>query len=657
MKVDTHLMGSERGYGELSASTGLSASDCEAIVQVDIGQPAGGRADRLASQLVVICRRLPSDGIALTRCIPGPVDDVGRPTIQFRTMVMSVSEWVQSVRHALPWLLRSNAVWTDSSFDRGMRLTLDVPSPSPSTPTRSAWVLGCMVAAGPRPVLLKGDAASEEAMLILLAGVSDEDAAHLQWGLGLGRRVPSLDVATIGIGASVPGADVRSINEVSMQSYGSEAVLALPSLRGGDMAEQSFKQQPSVSSRRPDGDRAAMPWSSLLGAVLLAAVIIIIFSILPNWMSSSPVLPAEVASQAETAIEGGPKPVPDSVGTPGNEEPEEENVSLPVTKSNDAEAANDAAPATPEAVEPTPPDDSVAEDDPVVVKEVVPMVELEPAHEAGSNPAAPSAPELIVLHDPANVLVQLQKLYASLIDDPTFLPNRPEGAKVQTGVGIGVRDILRLLDSDIPSEVDEARADLCNSIEATRPLDDVEALVNPEAIAGWGSPEATEAWMAQRRGAAADVFSTERKARLSNIEGCLKELRGLRNVVLGLQMHWVVAPRKGMGLDLAVAKVQAWYSSQQDGLFADIAVAQWQLGEAKAMAKEEQDVGRIAQLKSEITILQEDAARAKWYEAVLSGFGTESPELRWPIGAAIDALNESRDILKTDRNEFPNRGL
>jgi hypothetical protein len=75
------------------------------------------------------------------------------------------------------------------------------------------------------------------------------------------------------------------------------------------------------------------------------------------------------------------------------------------------------------------------------------------------------------------------------------------------------------------------------------------------------------------------------------------------------------------------------------------------------MAKEEQDVGRIAQLKSKITILQEDAARAKWYEAVLSGFGTESPESRWPIGAAIDALNESRDILKTDRIESPNEGL
>jgi hypothetical protein len=655
MKVDTHLMGSERGYGELSASTGLSASDCEAIFQVDIGQPAGGRADRLASQLVVICRRLPSDGIALTRCIPGPVDDVGRPTIQFRTMVMSVSEWVQSVRHALPWLLRSNAVWTDSSFDRGMRLTLDVPSSSPATPTRSAWVLGCMVAAGPRPVLLKGDAASEDAMLILLAGVSDEDAAHLQWGLGLGRRVPSLDVATIGIGASVPGADVRSINEVSMQSYGSEAVLALPSLRGGDMAEQSFKQQPSVSSRRPDGDRAAMPWSSLLGAVLLAAVIIFIFSILPNWMSSSPVPPAEVASQTEPAIEGGPKPVPDSVGTPGNEEPEEENVSLPVTKSNDAEAANDAAPATQEAVKPTPPDNSVAEVDPVVVKEEVPMVELVPAHEAASNPAAASAPELIVLHDPANVLVQLQKLYASLIDDPTFLPNRPEGAKVQTGVGIGVRDILHLLGSDTPSEVDEARADLCNSIEATRPLDDVEALVNPEAIAGWGSPEATEAWMAQRRGVSTEDFSSERKERLSNIEGCLSELRGLRHVVQGLQKHWVDSPRKGMGLHEALVEVQSSFLAKQEALLPDVLYAQDELKKAKA--KEEQDVGRITQLESEITTLQEDAARAMSYEAVLSGFGNESPELRWPIGAAIDALNESRHLLKTDPIESPNRGL
>ena len=655
MRVDTHLLGSERGYGELAASPGVSPAERAALADIDIGQPAGGRADRLERQLVVIFRRLPGERFALTRCIAGPPDDAGRLTIQFRSLIMSIADWVQHVRHVLPALLRAPELWSETAFEAGQPLVLPPMQATSATPTRQAWVLTCMVREGPRPVLLKGDAASEDAMLILLAGVSDEDAAHLQWGLGLGRRVPSLDVATIGIGASVPGADVRSINEVSMQSYGSEVVLALPSLRGGDMAEESFKQQPSVSSRRPDGDRAAMPWSSLLGAVLLAAVIIFIFSILPNWMSSSPVPPAEVASQTEPATEGGSMPVPDSAGTQGNEESEKENAALDITKPIDTEAANDAAPATPEAVEQASPDDPVAEDDPVVVKEVVPMVELEPAHEAASNPAAASAPEVIVLHDPANVLAQLQSLYAELEGDPAFLPNRPMAAKVQAGVAIGVRDILHLLGSDTPSEVDEAREDLCNSIEATRPLDDVEALVNPEAIAGWGSPEATEAWMAQRRGVSTEDFSSERKERLSNIEGCLSELRGLRHVVQGLQKHWVDSPRKGMGLHEALVEVQSSFLAKQEALLPDVLYAQDELKKAKA--KEEQDVGRITQLESKITILQEDTARAKSYEAVLSGFGNESPELRWPIGAAIDALNESRHLLKTDPIESPNRGL
>ena len=655
MRVDTHLLGSERGYGELAASPGVSPTERAALADIDIGQPAGGRADRLDRQLVVIFRRLPGGRVTLTRCVAGPPDDAGRLTIQFRSMVMSSADWVQHVRHVLPAVLRAPELWSEAAFEAGQPLVLPPMQATSATPTRQAWVLGCMMAAGPRPVLLKGDAASEEAMLILLAGVSDEDAAHLQWGLGLGRSVPSLDVATIGIGASVSGADVRSINEVSMQSYGSDEVLALPSLRGGDTAEQSFKHQPSVSSRRPEGDRAAMPWSSLLGAVLLAAVIIFIFSILPNWMSSSPVPPAEVASQTEPATEGGPKPVSVSVGTPGNEGSEEENASLPVPQPNDAEAVNDAAPATPAALKSTPLDDPVAEDDSVVVNEVVPMVELEPAREVVSNPAAPGTPELIVPHDPANVLAQLQSLYADLIGDPAFLPSRPMGAKVQTGVAIGVHDILHLLGSDNPSVVHEAREDLCHSIEATRPLDDVEALVNPVAIAGWGSSEATEVWMAQRRGASAEGFSNECKARLSDVEGCLRELRGLRDVVQGLQKHWVTSPRKGMGLHEALVEVQSSFRAKQEALLPDVLYAQDDLKKAKA--KEEQDVGRIKQLESKITILQEDVAQAKLYETVLSDFGNESPELRWPIGVAIDALNESRRLLKTDPIESPNIGL
>jgi hypothetical protein len=281
------------------------------------------------------------------------------------------------------------------------------------------------------------------------------------------------------------------------------------------------------------------------------------------------------------------------------------------------------------------------------------MVELEPAHEAASNPAAAIALEVIVPNAPVIVLAKLQSLYAELNGDPDFLPNRPLGAKVQTGVAIGVRKILDLLGRDNPSEVHEAREDLCQSIEATWPLDDVMALMNPEAIAGWGSPEATEDWMAQRRGAAADVFSSERKARLSDIEGCLKELRGLRNVVLGLQKHWVIAPRKDMGLGKAVAKEQVWYHAQQEALFIQVTDAKWKL----KTAKEEQNVDLITPLESKITALQKEAARAKSYEAVLSAFGKESPQSRWPIGAAIDALNESRDILKTDRIESPNGGL
>jgi hypothetical protein len=110
-----------------------------------------------------------------------------------------------------------------------------------------------------------------------------------------------------------------------------------------------------------------------------------------------------------------------------------------------------------------------------------------------------------------------------------------------------------------------------------------------------------------------------------------------------------------MGLRVALAKVQSSFRAQQDALVADMTDAKWQLETAKA--KEEQDVGRITQLESKITTLQEDTARAMSYEAVLSGFGNESPELRWPIGAAIHALIESRDILKTDRIESPNSGL
>ena len=127
--------------------------------------------------------------------------------------------------------------------------------------------------------------------------------------------------------------------------------------------------------------------------------------------------------------------------------------------------------------------------------------------------------------------------------------------------------------------------------------------------------------MAQRRGVSTEDFSSERKERLSNIEGCLSELRGLRHVVQGLQKHWVVAPRKGMGLHDALVEVQSSFRAKQEKLFADMTDAKWQLETAKA--KEGQDVGHITQLESQITIWQEDAARTMSYEAVLSGFGTE----------------------------------
>jgi hypothetical protein len=264
MRVDTHLMGSDRGYGELAASSGVSQAERTAIAGIDIGLPAGGRSDRLDRQLIVLCRPLPGGRVGLTRCVAGEPDEVGRQTIQFRTILMNRSDWVLEARHALSGMLVMPTIWRDPAFEAGTPMTIAIGSVDGSAPSPVTRALACMVQNGPRPVLLKAETATNATLLSMVGNINDADAAELQWGLGLSRVVSGLDVATVATGAAAVGQALQQIDQSLIEACSENQNPVLPSLRK--------EPPPSVARRRGLRDVPEQDNTSNRTVVLVAAI-------------------------------------------------------------------------------------------------------------------------------------------------------------------------------------------------------------------------------------------------------------------------------------------------------------------------------------------------------------------------------------------------
>ncbi|MBT5382147.1 MAG: hypothetical protein HOL13_04820, partial [Phycisphaerae bacterium] len=212
MKLETHLMGSARGYGQLAASPGVTDAESASLGVIDIGQPAGGRAERLATHIVAVCRLLPSGRFALTRCVAGDFDDAGRPTIEFRSIIMDATEWVWPMRTGLASLLNSNVFWNDEAFVRGQYIEWSVAEPSGGFRDDDVAAIERLVSSGAGPVLLKSNTRHDAALVQFVASVPEGVARQLQWGIGLARPCSGLDLATLA-GGGAEGLAMRILND------------------------------------------------------------------------------------------------------------------------------------------------------------------------------------------------------------------------------------------------------------------------------------------------------------------------------------------------------------------------------------------------------------------------------------------------------------
>ena len=111
MRAETHLLGSSDGYRTLSKSSGVSRPEEGELTVLNFGQAESSDMQLLRSSPTVHGRVLPGGRYALTKYVPAGVDDVGRPTIELRTLIMDVAAFDQRVRGRLAQFITDDSIW------------------------------------------------------------------------------------------------------------------------------------------------------------------------------------------------------------------------------------------------------------------------------------------------------------------------------------------------------------------------------------------------------------------------------------------------------------------------------------------------------------------------------------------------------------------
>ncbi len=547
MRFDTHLVGSASGYGELAASRGCTAEEREAMCRIDIGQPGGGRGERLEREVVVLCRTLESGRVALTRCVGGPADDAGRRTIQFRTLLMSSQAWTLHMRHALRVVLPADEIWANPAFELGQTLTVPGLNLPPTPATQQAWILGEFMVSRPRPVLLHASEASEAAVLTLLSAASDADAARLSWGLGLGRAVKTLDVATLGAGASVMNVPIEDLNAVNPSAYRRGGSFRIPNL---------FPEQESAAGQRarevpdiPPPPRRRRVW---LG---VAALALVVATSGVWWLAgrmSAPQPAAEVTSgePPEGVVQvAAPRPLV----VPGAEAAEPVMPARPPGPPT-ADLEPDAGGREPDEPDaPVPGPTGPGPEGAAIVGAVAEAAEedggvLTPERASADLDArvAQQADALEALYDDLITHLVMHEPAYRLEDDVVRVRFSVTAVlKAMTPEDGGALDLSSATTGQIPSKVD----DLWSIHAARHVLDGMTSLLseNSEApFATWASLDANEKWAGAAR--FDDDFEQRREARIRDLRRSERVLRRVGRIVGGLQdARWNVKPHDMRG--------------------------------------------------------------------------------------------------------------
>lgn len=493
MRADTHLMGSARGYGQLAASPGVSDAESAALAGIDIGQPAGGRAERLATRIVAVCRVLPSGRVALTRCVAGELDDAGRATIEFRSIVMDAHDWLFPIRSGIQQLVTSNAIWNDPAFAQGQPVEWSVVEAGVEASSRDAAAVGRMIARQPRPVLLKTNTRHDAATLHFVATGDEQVIRGLQWGVGLARPCSGLDVATLTGGARggyAPG---------MLDHAAASTEPAHPSLPGPVAPSRGIDPQPTRS----------IWWIAACSAIVLCGGLwwaLATENAEPAAAPPAKVQPAHVVAVAELA-----EVAPPSIGVPVT--PPQHDATTP-TQVDPPEP-----PATQTPPPPGPPESAGSVSEPSHDDEAEEIDKVEEVASIGSEPA-PDMPA-----DPTAAYEFLDDWHEDVLLMLVPQDVRPGGVANAAVLIRRAEDVLRPLRSDEENYGDGVDY-LCVLSEAAASLDDIAAIATTDALRHWGAVQATARWLSS-------AGRNERavRRRTEYLKRCIAELRRIAQIV------------------------------------------------------------------------------------------------------------------------------
>ena len=199
MNVETHLLGSSDGYRTLAKSPGLLPGEEAALTVLNFGQVESSDLAQLNVDPVMHGRLLSSGRYAITRYLPGQLDDVGRPTIELRSIVMDVSAFIGSVRFGLSNLAGNLAFWGDAVFTAGA--TSPVPSfAAASTPQPADYALfdGWLVSSTAGSVaVIEGGTSGSADLLHLIGAIDPAVVGSVRWGVGLLGTDLEVDICTL----------------------------------------------------------------------------------------------------------------------------------------------------------------------------------------------------------------------------------------------------------------------------------------------------------------------------------------------------------------------------------------------------------------------------------------------------------------------------
>ncbi|MCH2162618.1 MAG: hypothetical protein MK085_12200, partial [Phycisphaerales bacterium] len=199
MKVDIHVLGSTDGYRTIARSPGLRSDEEGMLTVLNFGQVESADMAMLEYTPVVHGRQLPSGRYALTRYVPGAPDDVGRPTIELRTIVMDMADFTGSVRSGLTGLVHDHAFWLGGSFMKGSAVSLPRHAGGGGgSPGMAAAVAGWQTARSTGAVALIDDGLNgTPAILDAVATIDPGHVSVLRWGVSILSLDIDVDLCTV----------------------------------------------------------------------------------------------------------------------------------------------------------------------------------------------------------------------------------------------------------------------------------------------------------------------------------------------------------------------------------------------------------------------------------------------------------------------------